>query len=284
MTTTTEGTVGELENIRKHLEENLKKCQSSRELSKMDADAKSMITHYIHMTDEVERRRQQLLTFSLATLTAWIAAIGLLVSQSANINRLVFWPIMSILGSQVVFSFIVALLHEIQSGFRYPFLGEEKYGNQWKWFYYANPFVKELSVSAKGSRRGEQKEFLSYLKGLDLFAEQYAQETEESRTRQNIIQLYLLQVHNYYKNQFYLQLTKIRNRSFFAIGPVFVVTLVVCLLLGEDNNAGQAPLPAKAAASIDSVSRPASVDTLGPPVPGGGVNGASSSPEKNKVK
>lgn len=64
-----------------------------------------------------------------------------------------------------------------------------------------------------------------YLRGLHAFLENYRVETLDTEIRNNIQQLYLLQVHNYYKNRFYLQLVSVLKWSVY-------VTLVVAIAVG----------------------------------------------------
>jgi hypothetical protein len=61
-----------------------------------------------------------------------------------------------------------------------------------------------------------------YLRGLEAFAHNYMVEDTDRELVDNIQQLYLLQVHNYYKNRFYLQLIRIREWSIY----VTIVALV----------------------------------------------------------
>ena len=49
------------------------------------------------------------------------------------------------------------------------------------------------------------KTAVPYLAGLRDFASNYCQETSDSELRDNVIQLYLRQVHSYYKNRWHLR-------------------------------------------------------------------------------
>lgn len=61
---------------------------------------------------------------------------------------------------------------------------------------------------------------MPYLKGLHYFVVNYSEETLDSELSDNIQQLYLLQVHNYYKNKFFLRLNNydlLANRVSFTL-------------------------------------------------------------------
>lgn len=218
----------ELNKLKEEIQNNINLFQKSTTVDDKRQDLRKMIEYYGKMTDEVEKRRQQIMTFSLTTLTICIPAIGIVFSQAAAMGRIVFWPIFIVLLIQMIFSVIIAIVYEKQSAYHYPFLKLEEYGNQWKWFYKGNAEIQKIPTSLLLSENKIKLGIEGYLKGLNLFTKNYADENREKEIEGNIKQLYLLQVHNYYKNQFYLQLARWRRIAFYSIPiSLFLALLVV---------------------------------------------------------
>jgi hypothetical protein len=173
--------------------------------SKINEDVKKMISYYNQLTEQIESRRSRLVESFWQTLTILIAASGLLMA--ARITGIFLYPALIIFGIQIIFA--IAKLHEYQaqSGFEYPFNNSD-YGNKWKWFYHANPFIKLINPNPFQKKLENQNNLLPYLEGFHLFVENYRNETIDKELHDNIQQLYLLQVHNFYKNKFFLRLNK----------------------------------------------------------------------------
>jgi hypothetical protein len=173
--------------------------------SKINDDVKKMISYYNQLTNQIESRRTRLVESSWQTLTILIAASGLLIA--AKLTGIILYPTLVIFGIQIIFA--IAKLHEYQaqSGFKYPFNNSD-YGNKWKWFYHANPFIKLINPDPFQKEHKNQNNLLPYLEGLHFFVENYGNETLDKELHDNIQQLYLLQVHNYYKNKFFLRLNE----------------------------------------------------------------------------
>lgn len=124
-----------------------------------------------------------------------------------------------IFGIQIIFAIAKLQEYQAQSAFKYPFNNSE-YGNKWKWFYYANPFIKLINPDPFQKEHKNQKNLLPYLEGPHLLIEIYGNETLDKKLHDNIQQLYLLQVHNYYKNKFFLRLNNydlLANRVSFIL-------------------------------------------------------------------
>lgn len=172
---------------------------------RINEDIKKMISYYNQLTDQIESRRTRLVESSWQTLTILIAASGLLIA--AKLTWIILYPALIIFGIQIIFA--IAKLHEYQaqSGFKYPF-NNSGFGNKWKWFYHANPFIKSINPNPFQKENENQKNLLPYLEGLRFFVESYTNETIDKELQNNIKQLYLLQVHNFYKNKFFLRLNK----------------------------------------------------------------------------
>ena len=127
-----------------------------------------------------------------------------------------FWSFLSFLLINIFFVFFIIVSYQCQSRFRYPFLKLKKFGNKWKWFYYANPHIQEISRKAVFPSKEFEKTQKPYLEGLREFVKNYREETLDKELSDNIQQLYLLQVHNYYKNKFFLFLVHLRLWSFYG--------------------------------------------------------------------
>jgi len=189
-------------------------------------DIKSMIRYYINLTNDIEARRTRIHSFTLQMLAICITAIILLHTQSQKIEPILYNIVIWILYVQIIFSFFSAYIYERQSGFNYTFLNLKKYGNKWKWFYYGNKEILKINtnVMKKSKKFNETKE--PYLKGFKNFIHNYRKENLYEEILNNLQQLYLLQVHNYYKNKFYLQLTKIRKYSLYSIIVIIIIGII----------------------------------------------------------
>ena len=123
------------------------------------------------------------------------------------------------------------LFFVLQSVFKYAFLGIPKYANQWKWFYHANDEISKIKTNPFHRKAKSNDSEKHYLKGLSDFIEQYTNEDLESEIESNVIQLYLLKVHNYYKNKFYLQLAGILKYEIFATFVLIIASIVATFIV-----------------------------------------------------
>ncbi len=190
-------------------------------------DTKEMIRYYREMTDAIEDRRTRIYDQSLQLLAISITGLVVLVSAK-NICPIISFTLGGALLLQSCCSLCTLLTHTRQSRCPYPPFKELKqYGNKWKWFYYGNEEV--LNISTKIYRKSlPPKDTLEpYLRGLRLFVHGYATEDTEKELIDNVQQLYLLQVHNYYKNRFYLQLIRIREWSVYLTIAGAVIGCVI---------------------------------------------------------
>ncbi len=200
---------------------------SEEEKSAKNHEVKSLIEYYHEMTSAIEDRRGSIYNFTLQYLVILLTALGVVIASQAGLRN---WLLLIavLLGLHIAFSLAIIVVFEFQSWFRYPFLKLEKFGNKWKWFYYGNPYVLKISRRAIFPSTRFERTQKPYLKGLKEFAEKYRTETLDQALTDNIQQLYLLQVHNYYKNQFYLALVRIRLWSLKC--SVLVIVLWMLLL------------------------------------------------------
>lgn len=215
-------------------------------------DIKSMIRHYIALSDKIEDRRIRIYTIGLQVLTISLTVLGLVLTRYENPTRdpLMVTVLLSI-ATLGLSAFFVGIVFHFQSGFRYPFLSLKGYANQWKWFYYGNPEVSKIQanpirhylkskmprINLTPIRRwfeaADNCDRMHYLAGLEYYSHQYGEEDLDREIKQNIVQLYLLQVHNYYKNRFERQLTNIWKFAFTAVPLIwlFYVSGLVTMFL-----------------------------------------------------
>ncbi len=204
-----------------------------------DDDIKSMIAYYRAMTDKIDDRRTHIHNFSLQMLA--ICITGGLVLYTLYAQGLVlptlFWFIEPVLLVQILFSLYSAFVYGKQSAFNYAFLeaSVQEHANKWKWFYRGSTTLAKISTRCIRRSRSFNNTVEPYLEGLHEFVYDYAQETLDTQISNNIQQLYVLRVHNYYKNRFYLELTKIRQWSIywiFVVPALIAVTYLVSSITG----------------------------------------------------
>ncbi len=195
------------------------------EKKKKNEDIKYMISYYIKLTNEIEQRRNRIYNFTLQMLAIYISALGLLLTQylkftSSNAAiwaKIIFYVILFAIVIQIMLIILYAIpAYLSQSSWPYVFSNSSlkkfnltKYGNRWKWFYYGDQEIQKINLSSKTF----EETLSQYLKSLKNFIKNYREEDLNSEIENNIIQLHLLRVHNYYKNKFYLRLSKAQKIS-----------------------------------------------------------------------
>ena len=196
------------------------------DLEKKNSDIQRMITYYDGMTNSMEERRNKIYDFTLQYLVILLTASGVLYSYKANITALVLAMLSAVLLIQSITALLIILTYELQSRYRYPFLRLREHGNRWKWFYYGNPYITKIDRNVYFPRYNDTTTTKPYLEGLKFLTSKYAKEKLVDEVSDNIQQLYLLIVHNYYKNKFYLNLVGIRLgglvMSFVVAALVFI--------------------------------------------------------------
>ena len=156
-----------------------------------------------------------------------VAGLGLVLPNTQEFGALGSWALVGTLVSQLLFTVYGLLVFTMQSVFPYPFLKLPGLGNQWKWFYYGNSSILKISTSPLVASTDAAKTTLPYLEGLLTMTSNYAAETPQSAVRSALIQLYLLQVHNYYKNRWYTQLFRVSAASItFGVGYLGTLSLI----------------------------------------------------------
>jgi len=183
------------------LEDNLKKNKNE--------DIKQMIKYYRNMTVETEDRRTRLNSVNLQTLAISITAIVWVITNCQKFDNIhlgdiyytfILLTLITLAGTSLISIFCFSL----QSAFKYPFSKLKEFGNQWKWFYLGNEEILNINANLNPlSKKNWKNSLKPYLKGLSIFLNNYEKEDLNKEITDNIKQLYLLQVHNYYKNKFY---------------------------------------------------------------------------------
>lgn len=220
--------------VSKQLEELVK--LDVEQLKYKNKDIKDMINYYNDLTHKIEDRRVRIHNFSLQILAVSLAALIIVVTSDqikidSDIKLILFSSTVVIFFVLIVFALVTSLFFIKQSSFRYPFLKLEGLGqNQWKWFYYGNKNIENISRNPICPTKDQAKTHIPYLMGMEYFIRSYTGENPQEEIRNNIQQLYLLQVHNYYKNKFYLQLTKIWQLAFCLVLLVIIVSFLLWLL------------------------------------------------------
>lgn len=217
--------------IEDSIEELLKKLEAlpKNERKEKNKDIKSMIAYYDDITTNIEERRAQIAEFSWQSIAVFVTAFGIIVAL--DIIALVKIPILIILTEFFVFSILKIREFNFQSAFRYPFLDIKQFGNQWKWFYYGNKFLLKINPDISKIKKTRIDDQSHYLEGLEFFLSRYVEEKEEDELKENVLQLYLLQVHNYYKNRFYLNLLKYDQYTTLVVAYTIILYLVIAVIL-----------------------------------------------------
>jgi hypothetical protein len=167
-------------------------------------DTKEMIRYFGDLTNNMETRRIRITDFAWQSLTIGLTAFGVLWALPIVIVLKISFLL--VLATVLIMALLKIRESEVQSHFRYPFLKFPEYGNKWKWFYYGNAFIPKMNDNPSDLEKRRADDERLYLRGLDLFVTSYSRETIDRELHDNLIQLFLLQVHNYYKNRFYLRL------------------------------------------------------------------------------
>jgi len=221
------------EDIKKSIKKDIKSLKklSKDKIIEKNNDVKSMINYYRILTDKVEDRRIKHFEFSIQYSILLIAAIALFISVSDKLSHFIYLLLLGIAIIQLLFSIISIGLYTFQSIYPYPFLDMEEFGNKWKWFYYGNKPILQIDDYAITPSKDPSKTTIPYLLGLQNFINSYLHEDDNKSISDNIIHLYLLQVHNYYKNCFYHQLYSISRYSIIiTIVYLFLISIITITL------------------------------------------------------
>jgi len=199
------------------------------EKAKKNEEIVSLMKYYNELSQQIENRRISIYNSTLQTVVICLTAIGLLVAQRANIPTLLFRFSIFVLVTQFIFSLVTLAIYQFQSYYKdYPFFKVKYCGkNTWKWFYYGNEYIQRINRNPVFPSEDFKLTIEPYLEGLKKFISEYKCENLNKEIIGNIQQLYIVQVHNYYKNKFYLQLTVTRLIPLLIIAVTIVVYFIL---------------------------------------------------------
>ncbi|MEL7656719.1 MAG: hypothetical protein AAGU75_12515 [Bacillota bacterium] len=218
----------DLDQYLKEAAKSLEKLKTLKDHEKKtkNEDIKKMIDYYINMSDHVDDERIQQNTFAWQGIAISIAIIGWFYTLEVPLLFKIF--VIVLMALLIGLAFLKIYEFDRQNSFDYPFLRIQEYGNQWKWFYYGNEYVKRLKPRKVEDETSEKS---LYLQGLTLFVDKYREEDIDKEIVDNIQQLYLLHVHNYYKNRFQLGLNRFSKWTLNIIIIYFLLFLIGTMLL-----------------------------------------------------
>jgi len=194
--------------IKKELDEALNgfSLLSDRVKQDKNQNIKDMISYFGNLTKNIEDRRIHLADVAWQSLAISFTALGIILA--VHILAIFKIPIFLVLFTLLLMSVLKIQEYQVQSYFRYPFLAYPEYANRWKWFYYGNPFLSKINDNPFTAKKHHLDDEVKYLNALNVFAKNYSAETIDKELHDNLLQLFLLQTHNFYKNRFYLRLLK----------------------------------------------------------------------------
>lgn len=214
---------------------------------KKNEDIKEMIKYYTALTQKKEEGREKIYQFSLQVLLICITAFGLFITQKSVIDSIsasnfiysiFFITLLLILLEQIFFTILIISLYYYQSSFPFSFKNLKEFGNKWKWFYYGNEEILKMSTREIFIEKKFDKTLKPYLNGLSFFIREYSHEDMDKELKNNVIQLYLLQVHNYYKNRFHLRLSTLQKYSMLGLIAIIFFgilwILITAFFFGND--------------------------------------------------
>jgi hypothetical protein len=208
----------------------------NEEAEKIYKETTELIKYMHSLSSDMEQRRTAVYDDAVKRITIIVplltAVVTIVANQSKYLRYLI--PVLGFGCIVFIFSIIIMIQYWVQSQSKYIFKDKNiaKFGNSWKWFYYGNPHIVKIHTNHVSQRR-EAAETLNgvynhegvdaYMQGLLFMIHGYLGECSNSsaRLQSNIQQLYLMQVHNYYKNRQHMCLAKTSEIGiFFSIGIV----------------------------------------------------------------
>ncbi len=213
----------------------LHKLSEKKKITK-NQDIKEMIRYYNATTKNIEDRRIQIANFSWQTSAVVITALGL--TLSIHMIAILKIPLLILLATILAMSFLKIREYHVQSQSKYIFRRYPEFENNWKWFYYGNKFMTDINPNPFDFEKTTGNDRLLYLDAMDLFAGNYASESIDQELQSNLVQLFILQAHNFYKNRFYLRLL-----DYDLMTPrVLLVLLLIYLIAVASVLLGSPPL------------------------------------------
>jgi hypothetical protein len=174
-----------------------------------------------------ENRRSSFATIAVALLAAGIALLAALLVNHAS-YRPALWGLVTLGIGAVVTGSVVLLVYSGQTNFDYPF---KKKTTTWKWFYRdALPGTKSLAVPWHTIQRKADRE-----RATELFDKDWAEFVTRQKTLtdvrisavQDMQQLFVLHVNEFYKNKFLTQIRRV-----LSVGVAITVLAALGVFLG----------------------------------------------------
>ncbi len=213
----------EFNTIKGEVDNELQKIDSINDkikLNEINEDCIKKISHFISLSKEMDSRSSSIHNFSLNYLILLVMLATLVFSVIDNVWK---WVPLMIIALQIIMPLIAICRYYWQQKADYIFKRENlnEYSNKCKWFYYGNPHISKIKLNPKKDKDVDES-VLEYMKGLKVLVGNYIGNDIKADVKDNLIQLYLLQVHNYYKNKYYEKLSEVYrwNIGLLVIGLV----------------------------------------------------------------
>ena len=234
-----------IDSIKKSYEETAKKISELNDGEKEEIyrETSELIEYYENMTSKAEDKRSSIYNSAINSSNLIIAFLTLVITVNVKNSdlSLYFIPVYAFLGLSLLNALIVMIVYWMQSSCKYVTKDNrlKDYGNYWKRFYYGNEEILKISTSLKNFNKvsGEnqnnafdEESVEAYLCGLNFMVKKFTNETINEKVENNIKQLYLMQVLNYYKNRYNMCLSSINNR-FTQIKIVGIIVSIIVVLI-----------------------------------------------------
>lgn len=235
-----------VDNIINNYNETVKQIDKLNDEAKKEIyrETSELIEYYENMTSKAEDKRGSIHGSAVKSLNLIVAFLTLVITINVSNTALLpyFIPIYVFASISLINALTIMSVYWMQSSCKYVSKDTRltEYGNYWKRFYYGNKEILKISTSLKKnyfkvSGKNQNNAFdeasvEAYLCGLDFMVTKYVKETLNEKVENNIKQLYLMQVLNYYKNRYNMFLTSINN-YFTVIKIVSVVLSIIAVLI-----------------------------------------------------
>lgn len=238
-------TFKEIEKIYTEKIENIKKL-SNEDKEKIYHETSNLIEYFNAMSDTAETKRTSIYNSALTRINLFLIFLTVIVTIniSTGSSKLTqfFIPVYTVISISVIGELLTVFVYWIQSSSIYVSkdLRLMDYGNYWKRFYYGNPHILKISTSIRecigksGKNQNnvfKEEEVIEYMNGLNYEIEKFSNESLDEKVINNIQQLYLMQVHNYYKNRYNMKLATINN--IFLVVKIIgaIVSIIISMII-----------------------------------------------------
>jgi hypothetical protein len=171
---------------------------------------------------------------TFANLAVFLLGAGTALLTAVAVNhvryRPAFWGLLFLALGAIGAGGLVLLVYSAQTNFDYPF---KKKTSTWKWFYRdALPKTKTLPVPwyAMQSSAAKSAAEASFDEDWQYFVEQSRKLVDvRVNAQQDLQQLYVLHVNEFYKNKFLTQIRRVTSWGFVAAITIGVVAFLIAL-------------------------------------------------------